>query len=35
MVNDIIEIPEAIKVNSELSGLIEKYAVEKLDLMKN
>jgi len=34
MVNDIIEIPEAIKVNSELSGLIEKYAVEKLDLMK-
>ncbi len=34
MVNDIIEIPEAIKINSELSGLIEKYAVEKLDLMK-
>ncbi len=34
MVNDIIEIPEAIKVNNELSGLIEKYAVEKLDLMK-
>ncbi len=34
MVNDIIEIPEAIKVNSELSSLIEKYAVEKLDLMK-
>ena len=34
MVDDIIEIPEAIKVNSELSGLIEKYAVEKLDLMK-
>jgi len=34
MVNDIIEIPEAIKVNSELSGLIEKYAIEKLDLMK-
>jgi len=25
MVNDIIEIPEAIKVNSELSGLIEKF----------
>ena len=34
MVNDIIEIPEAIKVNNDLSGLIEKYAVEKLDLMK-
>ena len=34
MVNDIIEITEAIKVNNELSGLIEKYAVEKLDLMK-
>ncbi len=34
MVNDIIEIPEAIKINSELSALIEKYAVEKLDLMK-
>ncbi len=34
MVNDILEIPEAIKVNNELSGLIEKYAVEKLDLMK-
>ena len=34
MVDGIIEIPEAIKVNSELSGLIEKYAVEKLDLMK-
>ena len=34
MVNDIVEIPEAIKVNSELSTLIEKYAEEKLDLMK-
>jgi len=34
MVNDIIEIPDAIKINGELSGLIEKYAVEKLDLMK-
>jgi len=34
MVNDIVEIPEAIKVNSELSSLIEKYAEEKLDLMK-
>ena len=34
MVNDIIEIPDAIKVNSELSGLVEKYAVKKLDLMK-
>jgi len=34
MVNDLVEIPEAIKVNSELSTLIEKYADEKLDLMK-
>ena len=34
MVNDLVEIPEAIKVNSELSILIEKYAEEKLDLMK-
>ena len=34
MVNDIIEIPDAIKINGELSGLIEKYAEEKLDLMK-
>jgi len=34
MVNDIVEIPDAIKVNSELSTLIEKYAEEKLDLMK-
>ena len=34
LVSDIVEIPEAIKVNSELSTLIEKYAVEKLDLMK-
>ena len=34
MVNDIVEIPEAIKVNSELSTMIEKYAEEKLDLMK-
>lgn len=34
IVNDIVEIPEAIKVNSELSTLIEKYAEEKLDLMK-
>lgn len=33
-VNSIIEIPEAIKVNTELSTLIEKYAQEKLDLMK-
>ena len=32
--NDIIEIPEAIQVNSELSTLIEKYADEKLDLME-
>ena len=34
MVSDIVEIPEAIRVNSELSTLIEKYAEEKLDLMK-
>lgn len=34
MVNGIVEIPEAIKVNNELSTLIEKYAEEKLDLMK-
>ena len=34
MVNDIVEVPDAIKVNSELSALIEKYAEEKLDLMK-
>jgi hypothetical protein len=34
LVNDIIEIPEAIQVNSELSTLIEKYADEKLDLME-
>jgi two-component system sensor histidine kinase HydH len=34
MVNDIVEIPEAIKVNSELSTMLEKYAEEKLDLMK-
>jgi two-component system sensor histidine kinase HydH len=34
MVNDIVEVPDAIKVSSELSTLIEKYAEEKLDLMK-
>jgi two-component system sensor histidine kinase HydH len=34
MVNDIVEVPDAIKLNSELSTLIEKYAEEKLDLMK-
>lgn len=34
MVNDIVEIPEAIKVNSELSTMIEKYGEEKLDLLK-
>jgi len=34
MVNDIVEVPDAIRVNSELSALIEKYAEEKLDLMK-
>ena len=34
MVNEVVEIPEAIKLNSELSTMIEKYAEEKLDLMK-
>ena len=34
MVNGIIDIPEAIKTNTELSDLIEKYADEKLELMK-
>lgn len=34
MVNEVVEIPEAIRVNSELSSMIEKYAEEKLDLMK-
>jgi len=34
MVNGIFDVPDAIKINSELSELIEKYAVEKLDLMK-
>ena len=34
LVDNIVEIPEAIKVNSELSTLVEKYAEEKLDLMK-
>ena len=34
IIDEIIDVPEAIKVNSELSILIEKYATEKLDLMK-
>jgi len=34
MVNGVFDVPDAIKVNAELSELIEKYAVEKLDLMK-
>ena len=34
IIDEIIDIPEAIKVNSELSTLIEKYAAEKLELMK-
>jgi len=34
IIDEIIDVPEAIKVNSELSSLIEKYATEKLDLMK-
>ena len=34
IIDDIIDVPEAIKINSELSTLIEKYATEKLDLMK-
>ncbi|MFB5630114.1 MAG: ATP-binding protein [Nitrosopumilaceae archaeon] len=33
-VNNLVEIPEAIKVNTELSTLIEKYAEEKLELMR-
>ena len=34
IIDEIIDVPEAIKINSELSTLIEKYATEKLDLMK-
>jgi len=34
MVNGVFDIPDAIKINTELSELIEKYADEKLDLMK-
>jgi signal transduction histidine kinase len=34
MVNGVFDVPDAIKVNTELSELIEKYAEEKLDLMK-
>lgn len=34
IIDEIIDVPDAIKINSELSGLIEKYATEKLDLMK-
>lgn len=34
MVNGVFDVPDAIKVNNELSELIEKYASEKLDLMK-
>ena len=34
IIDEIIDVPEAIKVNSELSSLIEKYAAEKLELMK-
>jgi len=34
MVNGVFNVPDAIKVNTELSELIEKYAGEKLDLMK-
>lgn len=34
MVDDVIDVPDAIKVNTELSFIIEKYASEKLDLMK-
>src|SRR3990167_10000740 len=29
IIDEIIDVPEAIKVNSELSTLIEKYATEK------
>ena len=34
MLDEVIDVPEAIKVNTELSSLVEKYATEKLDLMK-
>jgi len=34
MVDEVIDVPDAIKVNTELSYIIEKYASEKLDLMK-
>ena len=34
MVNGVFDVPDAIKINSELSELIEKYGEEKLDLMK-
>ncbi|HXV65918.1 MAG TPA: ATP-binding protein [Nitrosopumilaceae archaeon] len=34
IIDEIIDVPDAIKINSELSTLIEKYASEKLDLMK-
>jgi signal transduction histidine kinase len=34
MVDEVIDVPDAIKVNTELSFIIEKYASEKLDLMK-
>lgn len=34
MVDEVIDVPDAIKINTELSFIIEKYASEKLDLMK-
>lgn len=34
MVDEAIEVPEAIRVNTELSDLVEKYAEEKLDLLR-
>jgi two-component system sensor histidine kinase HydH len=34
LVDEVVDVPDAIKVNTELSRIIEKYATEKLDLMK-
>lgn len=34
MIDEVIDVPDAIKVNTELSFIIEKYASEKLELMK-
>ena len=34
IVEDIVKEPEAIRVSKELSALIEKYVIEKLEMMK-